>query len=209
MIWGCRRSLVSLWLVAGTFQAATVSSVDHGEVLIDWLRSKDGFFHLDLAIRRQDDFSFEVFATEFIGKGDVLMEVPSEILISRKSQTLQVGNRIERKLDGTVFEGTITAISEDGTYSIAYDDGDSESEVHSKSLRMIDGPLNCETIRRLTHELKLGASSDLAPHVNYLSDQPPRSLPGSWSIAGKELLFEVLGKKPSGLQSLPPFDITR
>ena len=63
----------------------------------------------------------------------------------------------------------------------------------------------CETIRKLSHEMKLGNSSEYAPYINYLNDQPAGQLPEWWSEEGKELLKTVLGwSQNDNVSELPP-----
>lgn len=63
-----------------------------------------------------------------------------------------------------------------------------------------EGAIECNTVRNLIDEMKLGDESKYAPYVKYLMNQRPGQLPSAWSKEGKALLFEVLG----GTNTLPP-----
>ena len=63
-----------------------------------------------------------------------------------------------------------------------------------------EGAIECNTVRNLIDEMKLGNESKYSPYVEYLMNQRPGQLPSAWSTEGKSLLFEVLG----GTNTLPP-----
>ena len=63
-----------------------------------------------------------------------------------------------------------------------------------------EGAIECNTVRNLIDEMKLGDESKYAPYVKYLMNQRAGQLPSAWSKEGKALLFEVLG----GVNTLPP-----
>eukprot|EP00957_Ditylum_brightwellii_P169328 12887562-Ditylum_brightwellii.AAC.1 len=72
---------------------------------------------------------------------------------------------------------------------------------NNKSPRGI--PLECDTVRVLAKELKLGSSSKYSPYINYLAGtQPPGQLPSAWSDAGKDLFKDLLRYETD--DALPP-----
>ena len=57
------------------------------------------------------------------------------------SQGFKVGDRVEANYagEGDFFPGTISKVNSDGTYDLAYDDGDAETEVEAKLIRKLPG----------------------------------------------------------------------
>jgi len=67
--------------------------------------------------------------------------------------------------------------------------------------------LNCNTVRRLLHEIRLKEESEYYPYIQYLMEmnqQHDLPLPSKWSHEGKDLLVEILGTNAMGEQTFPP-----
>jgi len=52
--------------------------------------------------------------------------------------------------------------------------------------------LNCDLVRKLTREMRLGDESEYAPYVNYLLEEPWGQQPSAWSKTGKKILKDML-----------------
>ena len=57
-----------------------------------------------------------------------------------------------------------------------------------------DTVMNCNTIRNLVQQMKLGEKSMYWPFVSYLMSQRVGQIPSAWSEEGKDLLEEMIGK---------------
>ena len=69
------------------------------------------------------------------------------------------------------------------------------------------GELDCNIVRSLAREMRLGNESQYAPYANYLSEiKIFEQLPSAWSAAGQSLLLVVLGVNEEGEHVLPPTD---
>lgn len=69
--------------------ARSVADTDHGQAIIDWIRSEGGTFNDNLEIRHLDDDPFHplgVFATAPIPKGQTLISVPKKCAIQVDSE---------------------------------------------------------------------------------------------------------------------------
>lgn len=53
--------------------------------------------------------------------------------------------------------------------------------------------MDCEMIKEVAKEMRLGNDSDYAPYINYLNNQRDGQLPSDWSEEGQNLLLEILG----------------
>jgi hypothetical protein len=67
------------------------------------------------------------------------------------------------------------------------------------------GQLCCGLVTRLKRELQLGAASQFAPYIDYVSKLPVASIPTMWSEMGKKLVLELTGSD-SPKDELPPSD---
>ena len=57
-----------------------------------------------------------------------------------------------------------------------------------------EGQMCCGTVKAVAREMKLGSKSIVAPYANYLNEESKGQLPSAWSQAGKDLLYEIVGK---------------
>ena len=194
---------------------------DHGPALIAWLRrSKGSFFHPDLEIRKRDPTStsssphYGIYAKDNIPANELLIEIPRSLMIQPGPP--QVGERAvgyfandENPDGGAVpYFGVITSKNKDGTYDLLVDgDDDEQTGLPADSISHEGFPINCATVRLLSHHLKLGEASTFAPYVRYLQSLPTKHLPTSWSEAGQARLLEVMGhnmEEYGGEPMLPP-----
>jgi|UniRef100_A0A8J9RY90 spermidine synthase len=203
--------LLHLPIVCASENGASSVTIDHGKALVDWIRSKGGFFHSKIELRRFDandpTSPYGVFANEDISDKELLFEVPRSCLLDAIND-YKVGDKIEGFFVNKEWHpATVAAFyPEDDTFDVAYDDGDFESRVPRSSIQWPSSAMNCGTVRSLLREFDLGEESDYAPFTNYLREQPYGQLPSAWSVAGKSLLLEMLGQDLSGKQTLPPFE---
>jgi len=84
-----RSSIVSslvLFTVANDMVVDPPSEVNHGQLMVDWLRSRGGSFSSKLEIRRTNPADptshFAMFSSEDIRPREVLIQVPRDLLIS-------------------------------------------------------------------------------------------------------------------------------
>jgi hypothetical protein len=202
--------------------ATSTSKVNHGEALIQWLRSKEGgFFHSKLQVRQFEESSqYGLIATGEIKKGELLVQVPPDFFLTAASAQFQVGDRVDRMFydneeemeeagqeGGKGRTGRIVKVHSDGALDVLFDNGSIDTELRREDFAYQDAHTNCGLVKRLIQEMRLGSDSYFAPFVNYLHDQPCGQLPSAWSKLGLELLFQILGMNPNGdEQSLPPDD---
>lgn len=80
-----RCLLLCFWVAALIGGSATAKSVDeeHAQAIIDWIKSKDGgVVHEKLEVRADNIVHLGVYVTGDVLKGQVLMSIPNEILIT-------------------------------------------------------------------------------------------------------------------------------
>lgn len=155
-----------------------------------------------------------MFATDDIPKDDLMIKIPRNFLVKPAGGYI-VGNVVSQVLgDGQTHYGIITAINDDGTYNLHYDDQSTASNVVEEGNFEI-GTVECKTTEFLVREMKLGNKSHLAPYINYLNSQPKGQLPSAWSEPGQDLFLKVLGaEQPDDddeeeepvVGILPPYD---
>jgi len=64
--------------------------------------------------------------------------------------------------------------------------------------------MDCDLVRNLITEMKLGDDSKYAPYVNYLLAEPWGQLPSAWSEEGRVLLIDMLGQYT--VDPIPPIE---
>jgi hypothetical protein len=57
-----------------------------------------------------------------------------------------------------------------------------------------EGQMCCGTVQAVLKEMELGNESEYYPYSEYLNQQDPYALPSAWSQAGKDLLYEIVGR---------------
>jgi spermidine synthase len=181
---------------------------DHGKALLDWLRSSPGgYAHPAIAIIPSQDgpqqsgnnstifsttaFSYGVFATEEIQKGEVLLEIPRTLVLQPGLPT--IGDRVvvENQHRPCVVTGIDPTDDSYRVWCPGY-----KQEIHGIDVDSIsheDVPVNCALVRLLASEMRLGDRSAYAPYVSYLNSLPRSKVPAAWSASGQRLLLEVLG----------------
>lgn len=181
-----------------------VDAVDHGQRLTSWLRDNNGYFHPHLELRPQlfgngdpgaETPFYGMVSTKAIPKGEVMLEIPQRLLVSPHGMEVTIGDRISVWFEehNDWFSGEILALGGRGAMDVQFDDGDTET-VHGNEARWErEEDFDCTTVRRLVEEAALDGKSEYKPYIQYLQSQPRGQLPATWSIAGKDLLREVLG----------------
>jgi len=138
--------------------------VNHGEIMIEWIREKGGFVNPNIEIRRADRTDptsrYGMFTKGSLVHKEKLLEIPRECLIT----------------------------------SVAIDSNGDDDEIDEEEEEEGNPALNCETVRNLIKEMRKGDASTRAPYVNYLLAEPWSHLPSSWSVEGKKTLGNMLKK---------------
>lgn len=172
----CWPVLSSLLLVA----MVPTAIADH-EAIIDWVRSRGGFFSDKMEMRPVDpddpSSPFGVFAKQDIFAKERLLNVPHSCFI---------GLWGDEALDNP------------------HSDPEDEEEDVPWYWENI-----CRVSKKLMKEMRLGKDSDFAPFIAYLKTQQKGQIPATWSQDGKNLLRTVLGEGGSkiyGNNILPPRD---
>lgn len=72
--------------------------------------------------------------------GDFENNVPAALLRKNDSHSFVVGEKVTANYggQGTFYSGVISAVNEDGTFDIAYDDGDREQSVREELIKKSD-----------------------------------------------------------------------
>jgi Spermine/spermidine synthase domain/SET domain len=199
---------------------ATTTFVDHGQALLQWLRSTPGgYAHPALSIApvattttQEEQGNNNVTAdvpssyygmrsTDNIPKGETLLEIPLS-MVMRPKQMPGIGDRVVVQFfdpdtgHPVDHPGVVTAIDgRDGTYSVRCDgDDDDETDIDPDHLEYENWPVNCGLVRMLAREMRLGDGSPFAPYVNYLKSLPKSNVPSAWSKSSQKLLKKVLGQ---------------
>ena len=87
-----KTSLLSLLLASFTSAEVHQIGVDekHAASLISWLKSKNGFFHSNLEMRRLDPEDptsfFGMFAKDEIKEGSLMLRIPTDIIINSREE---------------------------------------------------------------------------------------------------------------------------
>jgi len=152
--------------------------VDHGKIMIEWIRKEGGFVNPKIEIRRADpsdpESRYGMFTREMLAKKEKLLEIPRNCLITSEK-----------------------IVSKDESIDL-------EEEIIHDSFE--ETGLDCLTVRNLIKEMRKGDSSTRAPYVNYLLAEPWSHLPSSWSDKGKQVFDEML--KIYTDEPLPPQEAT-
>jgi hypothetical protein len=214
-------TLLAVVLTSTTVSTASAAELDLGQALMGWMKDHGGYVHPSLDIQpyattgNADDSStpfFHIVATQAIDKGDVLLDLPAELLV-KPHDYIQVGDRVwtetifqteEHRPAQGHFLGTILAVYDDEeTVDVLYDDGDTDH--HLPWGQIMERELLCATVQRLEEEAELDDRSFFAPYMNYLLQQPHGQLPIAWSEPGQALLYQVVRSGGMDLPDLPPF----
>lgn len=189
---------------------ATDNIINHPNTLITWLREKGGIFNSKIDIIHNADHSVRISALKDIPPNEILFRIPPPCLITGGLPS--VGDKVMisdpdlKNLGKRDLEGEITFVNPGITFDLKFekDDAEDQYEVQLKHLKKPNGKnsLECDAIRALVDEMKLGNKSNFEPYVNYLLE-PKYSLksPRNWSEEGKTLLSEVLNDQ------LPPHNL--
>eukprot|EP00555_Chaetoceros_dichaeta_P002053 CAMPEP_0198248886 /NCGR_PEP_ID=MMETSP1447-20131203/544_1 /TAXON_ID=420782 /ORGANISM="Chaetoceros dichaeta, Strain CCMP1751" /LENGTH=1199 /DNA_ID=CAMNT_0043933377 /DNA_START=21 /DNA_END=3621 /DNA_ORIENTATION=+ len=172
------KKLLSSALLAAPLLASLTTTlvegagINHGEILINWLRANGGTVNEKLVIRRADpndpESRFGMFTTGDLARKEVLLIIPDECVLS------------------------------------AAVEGDDEEDDEEDEEEDTPSAMNCQLVRNLVTEMKLGDESHYAPYVNYLLAEPFGQLPSSWSNAGRAFLTNMLEKHTT--DKIPPIE---
>ena len=166
----------------------------HIKSLIEWVRSKGGYLHPSIEIRKADEKSsyYGIFTNSDIKAKELLIKIPKECLITAGGT--KIDDMIVLPYDAIWLDARVKAINDDEhTMDVILEEYGTELfgidiELAGKSG---DITMECRTIRNLIKEMKLGDDSDYAPYANYLLDQNNGTIPSFWSDAGKSFLLHV------------------
>mmetsp|Transcript_47906 Transcript_47906/g.57997 ORF Transcript_47906/g.57997 Transcript_47906/m.57997 type:complete len:386 (+) Transcript_47906:189-1346(+) len=172
---------VLLMMVVRRGIANTSVDKNYIEALIEWVRSKGGFFSEKLEIRRMNPNDAQspmgVYATQNIGIEESLLKVPPECYIGLW------GDEIKRV---------------------------DERRSHDEARWNVYWENLCLLSQKLLKEMRNDKNeSQYTPYIEYLKTQKPGQLPAMWSEAGKDVIRKILGTGKStsyGDYVLPPRD---
>jgi len=150
--------------------------------LLEWFRSRGGYLHEDVEIRRQnheDSTSpYGVFAKRGLPKGEIVLKIPSSVYF---------------QLD-----------EEERSPTIPYSLSDSiEAQQATMALEM-EAYHNdtCKLAQKLKGELDLyyrdPSKSTFAPYMRYIDETQPRGqIPAAYSVQARQILRTIQGRRPT------------
>lgn len=172
----------------------------HVENLVSLLREKGGILN-----SKVDLTTTGLYAKQNIPKNELLLKIPSAYLLI--GGLPKVGDNVyhvNENYNGEEILATITSVNPNFTFDVRYETTNNEGfQIDYKFIKNINGDtIECNAVRALLDEIKLGSESDYVSYLNYLSSQNNTTkIPRDWSEAGKSLLLEVLGDQ------LPPYNL--